>query len=104
VINLNFDHLSFNMEIKHRAGSNGSFYIEKQGEQLGEMVYRMSGNVMIIEHTEVSDELKGKGAGKQLVAAAVDYARKNNLKIKPLCSFTRAVINRVKEYQDVLDR
>ena len=57
---------------------------------------------IIISHTEVSDVLKGKNAGKQLVAAAVDYARKNKIKIVPLCPFARSVFDKVKEYSDVL--
>jgi len=93
------------MDIKHEErDSRGSFYIEQDGKRLGEMVYRMSHNVMIIEHTEVSESLKGKGAGKQLVATAVTYARQNNLKVKPLCSFAKSIFDRVTEYQDVLDR
>ena len=47
--------------------------------------------------------LKGKNAGKQLVTAAVEYARKNKIKILPLCPFARSVFERVKEFGDVLD-
>jgi predicted GNAT family acetyltransferase len=57
-----------------------------------------------IDHTEVSDELKGKGAGKQLIAAVVEYVRKNNLKVLPLCTFAKSVFERVPEFQDVLQR
>jgi uncharacterized protein len=93
------------MEIQHENTElKGAFFIEENGDRLGEMVYSNRGNVMIIEHTEVSDKLKGKGAGKQLVVAGIEYARKNKLKIKPLCQFAKALIDRVKEYQDVLDR
>jgi predicted GNAT family acetyltransferase len=58
--------------------------------------------MIIIDHTDVSDALRGKGAGKQLVSAAVDYARKNNIKILPLCPFAKSVFEKVKEFQDVL--
>jgi uncharacterized protein len=57
---------------------------------------------IIIEHTEVSDILRGKNIGKQLVTGAVAYARKNNLKIVPLCPFAKSVFEKVKEFQDVL--
>ena len=60
-------------------------------------------NRIIINHTEVSDALRGKGAVKQLVPAAVDYARKNKIKILPLCPIAKSVFNSVKEFQDVLD-
>jgi predicted GNAT family acetyltransferase len=38
-----------------------------------------------------------------LVSAAVDYVRKNNIKIIPLCPFAKSVFDKVKEFQDVLD-
>jgi hypothetical protein len=82
----------------------GSFFVEEEGKRLAEMTFSMAGTTrLIIDHTEVSDALRGKNIGKQLVAAAVDYARKNNLKILPLCPFARAVFSKVDEYKDVLD-
>lgn len=93
------------MEIKQREnGSKGAFYIEVDGQQEAEMTYSVAGTGrIIIDHTEVSDKLRGKNAGKQLVAAAVDHARKNKLKILPLCPFARAVFERTREYDDVAD-
>jgi hypothetical protein len=92
------------MEIKHKDfPSIGVFFIETDGEKLGELAYAKEGNdTIVIEHTEVSDKLQGKGAGKQLVSAAVSYAREKNIKIIPKCSFAKSVFDRVKEYQDVL--
>ena len=90
------------MEIKQEDGaSKGTFFIEQEGERVAFMTYSKAPNLIIIDHTEVSEVLKGKNAGKQLVAAAVAYARKNNLKILPLCPFARSVFDRVKEYADV---
>ena len=85
--------------------TKGTFFIEENGKRLAEMVYSKAGpGRIIVEHTEVSEALKGKNVGKQLVAAAVDHARKNNLKIIPLCPFTLSVFKRVKEYEDVWDK
>lgn len=94
------------MNIKHvETGSKGSFVVDVDGRRLAEMVYSKAGaERIIIEHTEVSEELKGQGAGKQLVAAVVEHARKNNLKIIPLCPFASSVFARVKEFGDVLDK
>ena len=93
------------MEIKQREnGNKGAFYIEVDGQQEAEMTYSVAGTGrIIIDHTEVSDKLRGKNAGKQLVAAAVEHARKNKLKILPLCPFARAVFERTREYDDVAD-
>ncbi len=92
------------MEIKlEQTDTRGSFYVELDGKRAAFMEFSKAGNDrIIISHTDVSDVLRGKNAGKQLVAAAVDYARKNNIKIVPLCPFARSVFNKVKEYEDVL--
>lgn len=90
---------------QEQAGTKGSFYYEAEGNRLAEMTFTMAGERrMIIDHTEVSDVLRGKGAGKHLVAAAVQYARKNQIKILPLCPFAKLVFDKTEAYRDVLDQ
>jgi predicted GNAT family acetyltransferase len=93
------------MDIKlDQSQSKGSFYIEENGNRLAEMTFSKAGDRMIIiDHTEVSDALRGTGAGLKLVAAGIDFARKNGLKIIPLCPFAKSVFDRKPEYRDVLD-
>jgi predicted GNAT family acetyltransferase len=85
-------------------GSKGSFYVEEAGIVLAEMTYSMTGtDLMIIDHTEVSDELRGKNVGYQLVHTAVEYARTNHIKILPLCPFARSVFDKkMAAFGDVL--
>jgi len=83
--------------------NKGSFYIEESGTRLAVMTFSKAGNsLIIIDHTEVSNSLRGTGAGKQLVTSAVEYARKNNLKILPLCPFAKSVFDKTPEFADVL--
>lgn len=93
------------MEIQHEQnGSKGAFFVETDGERLAEMTYSMAGNeLIIIDHTEVSDQLRGKNAGYQLVKAAVDMARSKAIKILPLCPFAKSVFEKKgEEFADVL--
>ncbi|MFY0608512.1 MAG: N-acetyltransferase [Cyclobacteriaceae bacterium] len=93
------------MEIKHEEiKSKGSFFIAgKNSERLAEMTYTWAGNDrIIIDHTEVSDELRGTGTGKKLVVSAVDFARAKGISIIPLCPFARSVFNKTPELKDVL--
>ncbi|NOT74349.1 MAG: N-acetyltransferase [Cyclobacteriaceae bacterium] len=92
------------MEIKlEQSETRGAFYIEQEGKRVAFMEFSKAGNDrIIISHTQVDNVLRGKNAGKQLVAAAVEHARKNNIKIVPLCPFARSVFDKVKEYSDVL--
>jgi uncharacterized protein len=93
------------MEIEHiEHGSKGAFIIEVNNERLAEMIYsKASDTSIIIDHTDVSDALRGKGAGKQLVQAAVEYARANQLKILPLCPFAKSVFDKTPDFSDVLN-
>ena len=89
---------------KKQVGHKGLFYVEGNGKIVAEITYTMSGSdLLIIDHTEVSDELRGKNVGYQLVNAAVEYARANNIKIVPLCPFANSVFKRKSaEFGDVL--
>ena len=88
-----------------QSASKGVFFVEENGERLARMTFSKAGDhLIIIDHTEVSDALRGKNVGKQLVTGAVAYARKNNLKILPLCPFAKSVFEKVTEFQDVLSK
>jgi len=91
------------MEIQHeKIDEHHIFYVEVNNERLAKMFFHMSGqNKMVIEHTEVSEKLKGKGVGKELVDHAAAYARSNNYKIIPLCPFTKSVFEKFTGYEDV---
>jgi uncharacterized protein len=94
------------MEVKfEETESKGAFYIEDNGKRAATMtVSKAGGNILIIDSTEVSDALRGKNAGKQMVAAAVEHARKNQYKIIPLCPFAKSVFEKEKTFQDVLNQ
>ena len=88
---------------RQESGENGSFFIEEDGLKSGLMTYRKTGeNEITIDHTEVDDAAQGRGFGKKLVEAAVEYARENDLKIVPVCTFAKKIIDKTPEYQDVL--
>ena len=71
--------------------------------QVGEMTYqRPASQRMIIDHTRVFDGFEGRGIARQMVLAAVDFARSNNRQIIPICSYARALLTRTDEYKDIL--
>jgi predicted GNAT family acetyltransferase len=75
------------MRIDHEtAGDGGTFFIDAEGRRLAELTYVLSGaDRMTINHTGVRDELRGKGAGAQLVEAAVQWARAEQKKVVLRC-------------------
>ena len=92
------------MEIKReKNGHRGAFYADSEGERAAEMTYSLAGKErMIIDHTEVSEDLRGTGTGKALVYAGVEFARKKGLRVVPLCPFAKAIIDKTPQLQDVL--
>ena len=92
------------MNIQHTStDTKGEFYIEKDGERIAEMTYSKAGSSrIIIDHTEVFDEGRGKGYGKKLVKHGVQFARDHDLKVLPLCPFAKAIIMKHDELHDVL--
>lgn len=101
---IHYDSVNLVMLIQQQQqGSKGKFFVEQDGRELAEMTYTIpSPDLIIIDHTEVSDELAGKKVGLQLVTHAVEYVRTTNLKILPLCPFAKSVFDKKPEFGDVL--
>jgi predicted GNAT family acetyltransferase len=74
----------------------------RDGEKLAQMTYTVAGTRVIIDHTDMDERLRGTGAGKKLVAAAVEWARAESVRLMPLCPFARSVFDKTPEYSDVL--
>ncbi len=85
-------------------GFGPAFQGKEEGKRLAELSYTMAGTKVIIDHTDVDDTLRGTGTGRKLVAAAVDWAREEELHVMPLCPFARSVFDKTPEYADVLVR
>jgi len=82
--------------------NRGHFFILDQEEQIAEMEVSVSGNNLTVYHTEVLPKAEGKGLAKKLLFTMVDYARKNALKVTPLCPYVHAQFKRhPEEYIDV---
>lgn len=64
--------------------------------------YRWDGDLMVIFHTEVPRDLRGRGIGEVLVRGVLDEARRRKLKVLPLCWFVREFVERNPEYRDLL--
>lgn len=92
------------MELKNDYNEkNGIFYLEENGKREAEMTYVFAGlTKFIIDHTEVFQGNEGKGLGKQLVKAAVVFAREKQMKIAPVCPYAKSVMQKTQDYADVL--
>lgn len=84
-------------------GSKGRFAAMDNGTEAGHITYSKAGDTtLILDHTEVNDVYRGQGIGKIIVMHIVEVARKEGLRILPLCPFAKAVFERTEEIRDVL--
>lgn len=92
------------MEVIQKNGDkHGSFEVIDQNKPVAQMTYTWAGPTkFIIDHTEVNEAYGGKDLGKQLLMAAVDFARAQQLKIMPLCPFAKSVFDKEPSLADVL--
>jgi predicted GNAT family acetyltransferase len=91
--------------LKLNEKGHGAFFIMNGEQQLGEMVVSVSGKTLTVYHTEVAAEAEGKGLAKNMLNAMVDYVRKNNLKVIPLCPYVHAQFQRhPADYADVWNK
>lgn len=94
------------MLIQHRlSGNHGLFYVPgEEGEgPLAELVYAVTEDgKMILEHTEVDEELRGQNIGFEMVNAAVAHARQYDMKVVPVCPFAKAIFDKKPDFEDVL--
>lgn len=89
--------------IELKEGINKFYFGDTLENPKAEVTYvSHKGDTIIIDHTFVSNELRGQNVGKQLIKKVVDFARQENKKIVPQCSFAQKEFTKNKEYEDVL--
>lgn len=80
-----------------------SFYVgDNEEEPLAKMGMVYNGDEIIIDHTFVSEQLRGQNVGRQLLKKVVEFSRENNKKIVPTCPYAKAELNKNVDYKDVL--
>jgi len=64
--------------------------------------YNIGKGELNLYHTHTDPELRGKGLAAQVVRAALEYIKENNLKVIPTCSYVRAFIKKNDEYEELV--
>jgi hypothetical protein len=94
-------------EVSLRLNENGdgAFYLTDGAREIAEMVINVTKPNLTVYHTEVLPEMEGNGLAKMMLDAMVDYARKNDLRVIPLCPYVHAQFKRhSKDYADIWKR
>ncbi len=65
-------------------------------------IYRRDGAVVQIRHVEAPPALRGTGAADRLMRGIAAVARRDGLRILPLCGYARAWLGRHGEHRELL--
>lgn len=87
--------------VTHNASSR-RFEIRDGDDTLVFLSYTCDGDHVILEHTYVPNELRGKGIAANLVRAALEEARQRQWKITPHCSYVAGFIKRNPQFADLV--
>ncbi|MEC5424207.1 GNAT family N-acetyltransferase [Virgibacillus sp. C22-A2] len=86
-----------------KKGENKFFVGEDEQNPAAEITFELSEeDHLVVDHTFVSDELRGQGMAGKLVERVVNHARDERKKIVPVCSYAKEKMEKTSEYQDVL--
>ena len=56
---------------------------------------------IVLTHTEVPQELSGRGIAQQIVRTALEHARERKLTVVPQCAYVASFIRKNPEYDDL---
>ena len=78
------------------------FELEEEGK-LAFASYRQEANLLIIPHVEADPALRGRGAAGRLMAGMLEIVRSRGEKVRPVCGYAAAWIQRHPEYHDLVE-
>lgn len=65
--------------------------------------YRLVLDILILPHVEVDPALRGRGAAGRLMGGVLEIARERGWKVRPVCGYAEAYLQRHAEYRDLLE-
>ncbi|WMJ73842.1 GNAT family N-acetyltransferase [Cytophagaceae bacterium ABcell3] len=89
------------IKIKHDSDHN-KFFAIIAGKECSLRYEKMNNNVIDAKLMFVPKNMRGQGIASQLVEQAVNFAKKNNYRIKPTCSYVDEYIRGNAKYLPIL--
>ena len=83
-------------------GKREAYVASLDGQEVGLLVAQEREGVVLMPHTEVSDEAEGQGVGSTLARHALDAARDAGRRVRPTCPFVKGWIARHPAYEDLV--
>ena len=87
------------LAVEHRLDLK-RFQIEIDG-QMAMVKYYPGNKEIIFTHTEVPEAFEGQGVAGKIAKTALEYAKAEGLRVRPMCPYIAAYIQRHPEYQPI---
>jgi predicted GNAT family acetyltransferase len=82
---------------------HGRYVIYLPGDLEAEMTFRKLGDgVIVIDHTYTPPEFRGRNIAAKLMDRTIADARRDKVRIRPVCSYAVAQFRRHPEWADLL--
>lgn len=66
------------------------------------LTYRLIGTQLVLDHTEVPEELRGQGLSQVLARAALEHAQAHGYRVVPICPTVRRFLASHPEYESLV--
>lgn len=90
------------LQVIHNLGENR--FETTINDYLSKLDYLQDGKNFVITHVGVHPELRGQGVAGRIVEVSLAYAKENNLRVIPMCSYAAAFIRRHPEYLELTNQ
>ncbi len=83
-------------EIQHaETDDKGVFFLVRDGARVAEMTYRRTSPTNVeIDHTEVTEVLRGRGVARKLLDALAVWARSSGQRVAATCKYAAGELQR----------
>lgn len=86
----------------HRNDEASRYEILVDGSFAGFADFRIDGDTVVMPHTVINPEMRGRGLGDHLVRGALDDIRHDGRRVDPRCWFVREYIEANEAYADLM--
>lgn len=90
------------LEVTHNEAGN-TFEAWING-YLSKLDYMQDGKNFVITHVGVHPEFRGQGVAGKIVDASLEYARRNSLRVIPMCSYAASYIRKNPQYMELTNQ
>ena len=81
----------------------GLFFVKLDHQEKAFLKYSIEGETMILESTYTPEKYRGMQLAEEITKKAIEYAKLKKMKIRPLCSYAAAFLQKHPEYEELLE-